>query len=805
MKLIKCYVENFGLLHAQEYEFKKGLNCCISDNGTGKTTLAAFIEAMLFGIGDTRKLLLDENPRRKYNPWQGGRFGGSLTFETAKKKYTVERSFGIRAAEDTFRLVDASTGKECHDYSENLGEELFGIDRDGFLRTVYLSEKNLQGKNENKSISAKLSDLVGVDGDVGGFDDAIKLLEDRRKFYYKKGNTGEIANVKEKISECDRKLDVIFRLKTEAAEKEGRLSLLKEELERLLSLEAKEREKLISISKQHEKQSYEDRYSAMLTSLNNEKERLARSKEFFRSGIPTSAEIDGARDKYLESERLKNEAYGGDDNDELAKLRRFFQRGTDFVEIGEMEQEAILLAKREAELDRIKAEKDPISVEIKSVFKGRVPTMDEVDAIGKKKKNLLPYILTCSIGVIAIVVGMLLSGVMKIALASVGAAAVVIPLIFAFVPRKNKQLLAFLKEFNFDNGENYMIALNEIRNDIRRYNNLTEQRLASIVSLNEAIDNSKRKIFPFLEKFPITDAKDIIDAVTKIKNAYSRFFSMNEADAAREEIKLGKATRSDSLYREAMAFLAKYPTATEAPFDEIRAKLNEYNYLAVTVQRMETECDAYAVRHGVSGNTTPVSKDGEMAVNNALAEISAKREELGSRSALLEREIRLAYEEIDRQDEIISARADFEELLKKHTESLDVIKKTASLLKEACDNITSKYLGKTKEKFEDYSRIIAGIDGEYSISTDFEISKNDRGAVRSADAYSRGLRDLYALAMRFALIDALYEKDAPFIILDDPLLALDDNKIEGAKKLLKAMGREKQILYFTCSKSRTIE
>ena len=167
MRLIKCYIENFGLLHTTEFNFNKGLNCCISENGTGKTTLTAFIEAMLYGIGDTRRQALDENPRKKYNPWQGGKFGGSLTIESGKKRYTIERSFGLRPADDTFRLIETDTGKISYDFGEDIGEKLFGIDRDGFLRTVFLSEKNLQGKNDNKSISAKLSDLVGVDGDVG--------------------------------------------------------------------------------------------------------------------------------------------------------------------------------------------------------------------------------------------------------------------------------------------------------------------------------------------------------------------------------------------------------------------------------------------------------------------------------------------------------------------------------------------------------------------------------------------------------------------------------------------------------------
>ena len=134
MRLISCYIENFGLIHAAEFNFSKGLNCCISENGTGKTTLTSFIEAMLYGIGDTRKQALDENPRKKYMPWQGGKFGGSLTIEAGKKKYVIERTFGQKAADDTFRLIDAESGRISDDYGEDIGERLFGIDRDGFLR-----------------------------------------------------------------------------------------------------------------------------------------------------------------------------------------------------------------------------------------------------------------------------------------------------------------------------------------------------------------------------------------------------------------------------------------------------------------------------------------------------------------------------------------------------------------------------------------------------------------------------------------------------------------------------------------------
>ena len=104
MKLIECYIENFGGLSGRKISFAGGLNTVKAENGYGKTTLSVFIKAMLFGLDATKKVRLDENDRKHYTPWQGGRFGGSLTFESAGKVYRIERTFSQKAAEDTFLL-----------------------------------------------------------------------------------------------------------------------------------------------------------------------------------------------------------------------------------------------------------------------------------------------------------------------------------------------------------------------------------------------------------------------------------------------------------------------------------------------------------------------------------------------------------------------------------------------------------------------------------------------------------------------------------------------------------------------------
>ena len=186
MLIKELYIENFGKLTKYRKSFTDGLNHFVEDNGFGKTTLSVFIKAMFYGFEENRRHSLDENDRKRYTPWQGGAFGGWLSFEVKGKNYRVERTFGSKSSEDTFDLYDLDTGTPSSDFSASLGEAIFGIDADGFERTVFLSEKNLSGKNTNPTISAKLSDLVGTEGDIGGFDDAIKLLDDRRRFIRKR-------------------------------------------------------------------------------------------------------------------------------------------------------------------------------------------------------------------------------------------------------------------------------------------------------------------------------------------------------------------------------------------------------------------------------------------------------------------------------------------------------------------------------------------------------------------------------------------------------------------------------------------
>ena len=195
-----------------------------------------------------------------------------------------------------------------------------------------------------------------------------------------------------------------------------------------------------------------------------------------------------------------------------------------------------------------------------------------------------------------------------------------------------------------------------------------------------------------------------------------------------------------------------------------------------------------------------------------LASLDKKREENEALIANLEREYALterAYSseiyDLDGREELMMRKDELEELLKKHIDRYDTVVLTKKYLTIAKDNMTSKYLGKTKAGFIGYTERISGITGEsFEMDTDFGVTKQEGATTRATDAYSRGTRDLFNLAARLGLVDALYERERPFIILDDPFTAFDDKKTEAALKLLKELSRDKQIIYFTCAKSRSI-
>ena len=57
--------------------------------------------------------------------------------------------------------------------------------------------------------------------------------------------------------------------------------------------------------------------------------------------------------------------------------------------------------------------------------------------------------------------------------------------------------------------------------------------------------------------------------------------------------------------------------------------------------------------------------------------------------------------------------------------------------------------------------------------------------------------------MRLALVDTMYQGEKPFLILDDPFVNLDEEKVAYGNILLLSVAKEYQVIYFTCHDSRS--
>lgn len=265
MKIQECYVENFGVLHHYRYTPQQGINFVSAENGSGKSTFAAFIKAMFYGLSGARvRKNLEDAERKRYKPWQGGVWGGYLCFTVQDKSYRLERTFGEKEKEDTFRLMDLKTGLDSRDYSENIGMELFGVDKDAYMATAFINWNRMQVE-VNSSMTMRLGNITN-DGGLEHLEETLAALDYEYKQYVKTGNRGFIAELEKKISSLSMQK---WELEKEEKYRQDRLKAgaVKAEEQEEESLEQ------LGLSKQ-------------------EKRRLAFLDDYFGAGMPDIQELD---------------------------------------------------------------------------------------------------------------------------------------------------------------------------------------------------------------------------------------------------------------------------------------------------------------------------------------------------------------------------------------------------------------------------------------------------------------------------------------------------------------------------------
>ncbi len=211
MKLISMHADNFGCLHNYDYNFEEGLNVVLHDNGWGKTTMAAFLKAMLYGFDSKRSKDITENERKRYLPWQGGNYGGSLDFESEGVNYRIFRTFGETPKYDRVKILNLNKKATAGIDPEKIGETLFKLDVGAFRRSVFINRSGPSVDGAASSIHTRLNSLVSQANDVAAYDGAIADLTQQTKIYEKSGGRGQIGDITGKIDALERRKEQLER------------------------------------------------------------------------------------------------------------------------------------------------------------------------------------------------------------------------------------------------------------------------------------------------------------------------------------------------------------------------------------------------------------------------------------------------------------------------------------------------------------------------------------------------------------------------------------------------------------------
>lgn len=145
MKIEEINIDGFGKFHKYHCKTPGKLEVFYGKNESGKTTLRKFMIAMFFGLEKSRGLAARYDDHTRYQPINGGIYGGSMVFEKDGTRYKIMRNFGLGQTEN--RLFDADKMEEL-----TAAEYLFESDKQTFENTVSMTQAEIRTGKEMKEV-----------------------------------------------------------------------------------------------------------------------------------------------------------------------------------------------------------------------------------------------------------------------------------------------------------------------------------------------------------------------------------------------------------------------------------------------------------------------------------------------------------------------------------------------------------------------------------------------------------------------------------------------------------------------------
>lgn len=373
----------------------------------------------------------------------------------------------------------------------------------------------------------------------------------------------------------------------------------------------------------------------------------------------------------------------------------------------------------------------------------------------------------------------------------------------------DKDITGFLNKYVIQTQSNILMDLMNIKEDYNNYmriDNMIRFNKNSILDLDSKKQEKIEKVNSILSHFYNYFGKNYEETLTQVKLKQKEYiFLKNRFNHLKEN-----SEKNEKLERTLEEFFNRYynniTLSYEELLDEIKNNKNEYNILLKDFNKAKEEKNEFEKENNIQEIVDYENKEEKYTIEEIKEQIeylNKEKEENIKNITNIKASLTNIIDIVDEKSDIEAEIENLNEMLEGYKQKYKILNKTKELLEKAKDKLTTKYLTNIRTGFIKYARMLKGTLLENSnIDVNLKVKLEENGEQRVSDYLSLGYKDLIGICLRFAIIDSVFTNETAFIILDDPFVNLDEEKLTEAIKLVEEISKEYQVIYFICHKSR---
>lgn len=788
MKIKLLDIKGFGKFNKLKIEPKEGFNIIFENNESGKSTLQAFIRAMLYGQRGGRRSKDGSLPPLKHNkPWNGEQYAGILEYTLENgKSYRVGRNF----EKGTTNLYDEGANNLTNSFPADkekgpmFAEEHLGIDEAAFERSAFISQlQSVIDEEGKKNLINKLSNLNTTGSEEISLTDALKALDSTllERVGTKTSTTRPLNRINNMLSDLEQQ-------KAEIEKKNNSF------METVLDLREQ---------------------NSILNGLNKKLEQLYKKKDSMISSrlLLLKKELDG-----LITERDKIEESIKESNRNIIKLKNYENISAETVSeitmmLREQQQIEEVLRLEQTRLTEFQEKCDELSelLEPEELFEKKVREVQEAINIYNEakeqakqgsdnafkynistahKRSWMPFIVPAGLlSAMLMLVNYFYSQNPVFLGISVAAAVMTVIILFINnIKRNNTGVRAY----------NEADELNRVLHkagfaDVVEYAKYRQEQIQT----RELYESYKKQYF---------NAKGHIDNLLAKKDRFTEIWDSFIADCKadcdndnKEEV-LEKIKEGVMGYIKASEDKNKLLSEKENLNEKYEMVLREAGTMAGEVFHTIDDFNNYV--NGLNDETDPDNNGTTLArLEDIIKETEDRKKNAEIRIAAINARLEQAptESELSKVLEEISYYTEKKEELEMKGASLVL---ASQVLKEAALKMQRDYIPYLNEEMSRMMNILSG--GRYhKITTNDALSINleapETDELIPVNRLSAGTIDQVYFCMRLAAV-TLIEKDRELLplFLDEPFSQYDEDRVKNAFELLKEVSKKRQVFFFTC-------